>query len=171
MSSSSAGIGGSPVWPRGPTAPTGSSCPLQTRCGSHRPFTHAAVLTCDPSAHQPCWEPPMLRERWPIPATCLQSPSHPGGAPWAGRRLVSNSPFLWLVGRGGTNTCMGDLHNNPGGDQTSAGQVLLLAHCWEPTPAQGHTAPASSPVPPRVPAPNTCCGCAGAGVSPAAAVV
>lgn len=107
------------------------SCPMQSRCGSHSPVTRAAELTCNPSACQPCWEPLKLWVWWPVPASCLPSPSCPCGIRWAGM--------------GAMNTCMGgDLHNNPFRVQTSGGQVPLLACCWEPTPACGHAAVASS---------------------------
>lgn len=51
----------------------------------------------------------MLCVQWPVPATCLRSPSCPWGTPQAGRGLASDSPFLWLVGRGGNEHLHGGI--------------------------------------------------------------
>lgn len=79
--------------------------------------------------------------------------------PVGGKGARERQPFLVAGGKGGQRTpAWGDLHNNPAGEQTRASgrQVPLPACGWEPAPAHGHTAAASSPGARLVCRPQTC---------------
>lgn len=83
-----------------------SSCPVQTRRGSHSPLTCAAVPTRNPPARQPRRDPPAQPGLSLPPASGpLPAPEAPRG--WKGAR--ERQPFLVAGGKGGNEHLHGGI--------------------------------------------------------------